>query len=167
MQDIGKIFHNNILIIKNRLLYQQMNMSEFFIVLGKILVTHKYPSLWSKNVLFLKNGKRMSATHRISKDVGDTLIYTIFNTYVIQHVTRSNLKLMVMTSRKSNLNLCRRKRSRIQSDVEQPTRSPTKSPPVKKSKPCKSSFVIKIKTPGKNIKFPQCQLLKKFQQNRQ
>lgn len=150
MQDIGKIFHNNILIIKNRLLYQQMNMSEFFIVLGKILVTHKYPSLWSKNVLFLKNGKRMSATHRISKDVGDTLIYTIFNTYVIQHVTRSNLKLMVMTSRKSNLNLCGRKRLRIQSDVEQPTRSPSKSPPVKKSKPCKSSFVIKIKTPGKN-----------------
>ena len=65
MQDIGKIFHNtcNILIIKNRLLYQQMNMSEFFIVLGKILVTHKYPSLWSKNVLFLK---------KLKKDVGNT-----------------------------------------------------------------------------------------------
>ena len=157
MQDIGKNFHNNILIIKNRLIYQQMNMSEFFIVLGKILVTHKYPSLWSKNVIFLKNGKRMSATHRISKDVGDTS-YTIFNTYVIQHVTRHNflffqIKLMVMTRRKSNLNLCRRKRSRIQPEVDQPTISPTKSPSVKKLKQCKSSFLIKIKSPAKNIKF--------------
>ncbi|CAG2256736.1 unnamed protein product [Mytilus edulis] len=79
--------------------------------------------------------KRMSATHRISKDVGDTS-YTIFNTYAIQHVTRSNslffqIKLMVMTRRKSNLNLCRRKRSRIQPDVDQPIRSPTKSRSVK------------------------------------
>ena len=63
LQDIGKMFHNNILIIKNRLLYQQMNMSEFFIVLGKILVTHKYPSLWSKKRLIFKKWK---------KDVGNT-----------------------------------------------------------------------------------------------
>ncbi|CAG2188795.1 unnamed protein product [Mytilus edulis] len=66
---------------------------------------------------------------------------------------RFKIKLMVMTRRKSNLNLCRRKRSRIQPDVDQPIRSPTKSRSVKKSKPCKSSFVIKIKTPGKKNKF--------------
>ncbi|XP_063416357.1 uncharacterized protein LOC134697999 [Mytilus trossulus] len=48
---------------------------------------------------------------------------------------RFKIKLMVRKRRKSNSNLCRRKRSRIQPDVDQPTRSPTKSPSVIKLKP--------------------------------